>query len=101
MPIKKQQKPQNKKFFKMTVSDFPKKFIFTQKFKKLKFLYHFLQNPNFSKFSKKNVQYVVEPCLDIWHAQLQADMSTFAKHITQKPYPLMTPFFSNCDFENL
>ena len=67
--------------------------FFTQKAKKLKLPYNFLQNPKFSKFSKKNLQHVVEPCLDIRHAKFQVDMSIFAKHIAQKPYPLMTSFF--------
>ena len=77
----------------MAICDFPKKWVFYPKSKKkLKLLYNFLQNPKFSKFSK-NLQHVVEPCLDIRHAKFQVDMSIFGKHIAQKPYPLMTSFF--------
>ena len=36
-----------------------------------------------SKFPRKGI-YVVEICLDIWHAKCQADISIFSKHIAQK-----------------
>ena len=63
----------------------------TQKVQKLKFLYNFIK----SKISQssKNVQHVT-PCLDILRAKFQVNISIFGKHLAQKPYPLMTSFFT-------
>ena len=46
-----------------------------------------------SKIKRTTALHVVEPCLDIWHAKYQVDISIFDKHIAQNLYPLMTLFF--------
>ena len=48
----------------MAMSDFQKKDNLTQKLKK-QFFYESFSKTN--KKIKKNTQYVVDPCLDIWH----------------------------------
>ena len=40
----------------------------------------------------KNVQHVEEPCLGMYHAKFQVDMSIFGKPIGQKSYSLIQHF---------
>ena len=57
---------------------FPKMILSPKKYR-LKFRY-FFKVQNF----QQTVQYVVEPCLDIWHAKFQVDICIFGKHNSPK-----------------
>ena len=70
---------------------FQKKIFWPHKVKKWN-LYTTFYKIKFFKISKSR-KYAVEPCLNIWHAKFQVDISVFGKHIAQKPYPWMTSLF--------
>ena len=60
---------------------FSQKWPFYPQSKKLIFFYiTFYMIQNFQIF-QRTVQYVVEPCLGIWYAKFQVDISVFGKHI--------------------
>ena len=87
---KKDQKAYNNSFCKTDNLDFQKMSFLPQKKKQRFFFYKILKKSKNLKLSK-NVQYVAEPGLGIWHAKFSLT-STFGKHIAQKPYPWMTSF---------
>ena len=61
----------------MAISDFPKKSYLPKKLKNEIFIQ--LTKSKFSKILQKNVQFAVEPRLDIRHAKFQVDISFLAK----------------------
>ena len=62
------------------------------KSKKTETCIYFFPKSIFFNFQKTPF-FFVETYLDIWHAIFQVDISTFGKHLAQKPYTLMMSSF--------